>query len=178
MLVALRPTEWCQQIRHFPTINIEDRYLRCVTEPDCDLRLSDGSTLRDHFSSIDFSIIEGVPKPDDLPKKRLREKAIGGIWYNSDSGGFSDYVHGSIFLKSDNFVAVWDQVRDGGYVDCLIQLGVEEVDFDYKLDAFVWNIDSPLSIDSATIQFTRKPIATKPIDKPAPTRRGLFRRAT
>jgi hypothetical protein len=131
--VVLKPTEWCQQIRHFPTINIEDRYLRCVTEPDCDLRLSDGPMLRDRFPSIDFSIIEGVPKPDDLPKKRLRKEAIGGIWYVSDS----DYVHGWIFLKSDNFVAVWDQVRDGGYVDCCFQLGVEPAQFDFKLDSFV-----------------------------------------
>ena len=64
--------------------------------------------------------------------------------------------------------ALWDQVRDGGYVDCVISLGVDGVQDD------TWG-DRPLLITSASINFVRKPILEKPASQQAP-RKSLFSR--
>ena len=55
-------------------------------------------------------------------------------------------------------------------MDCAINLGVKTVHSNAPAD-FVWNVDYPLSIESADLQFTCKPIRIRPPDKP---RRGLF----
>jgi hypothetical protein len=164
--VVLKPIEWKQSIRHFHNIDAGDRFLTCQTQPDDDVQLSDGSKLSD-FSPINFSIVEGALNVDELQKSGLQAPAIGGIW--SSEG----IVHGWIYLKSNCFDAVWDQVSQGGYVDCKISLGVKTIRSGAAQREFVWNVDYPLSIEDADLQFTRKPIRIKPPDNPPP-RRGLF----
>jgi hypothetical protein len=168
--VYLKPIIWSQEIRHYPnndpTKNIEGLYLSvtCAPKANCDILLRNGAKLRDF--QIQFSIVQGELQVNERSKSNLLNNAIGGLWFIEDE----DFVHGWCFLRSNNYVALWDQVRDGGYVDCAINLGVEPIQQDE-----VWK-DNPLSIVSAAIDFTHKPIADRSDDDQAARKKGWFAR--
>jgi hypothetical protein len=120
--ISLRPIRWSQEIRWYPSINVEGRHLRATCTTTDDLLLSDGQKLRDF--EIELSIMDGELDPETRAKSKLQEAAIGGIWWISDHPSL---VHGRFYLKSDARAAIWDQVRAGGYVDCRITLSVTPV---------------------------------------------------
>jgi hypothetical protein len=165
--ISLRPIRWSQEIRWYPSINVEGRHLRATCTTTDDLLLSDGQKLRDF--EIELSIMDGELDPETRAKSKLQEAAIGGIWWISDHPSL---VHGRFYLKSDARAAIWDQVRAGGYVDCRITLSVTPV----RLKASSFAMDgNPLSVESADVQFTRRPIAEKPAN-PVERKAALDRR--
>jgi len=119
------------------------------------LLLSDGYKLRD--LEIALGILQG--ELDPKRRERLSEQAIGGIWWVREQV----FVHGWFYLKADDYAAVWDQVRDGGYVACGITLGLSPVQLTDKSE-FAWS-GNPLSIESADIYFTRKPANHETVEK-------------
>jgi hypothetical protein len=125
--------------------------------------LSNGAKLVDF--QIELAILGWELEADERLESKLVNDAIGFLWFVEDQ----DWVHGRFHFKSSNYVAVWDQVRDGGYVDCAIHLGVDPVQNNK------WN-GNPLSIVSAAVNFSRQPIVDKPAEKQA-SRKGLFGRA-
>jgi hypothetical protein len=150
----LQPTGWSQQIRRYPRINVEGPYLSvpCRTLPDSDLVLSDGYKLSD--LEIALAIFQG--EPDAKEREQLSARAIGGIWWLREQA----FIHGQFYLRADDYAAIWDQVRDGGYAACRITLGVSPVQ-DTDQDEYAWN-SNPLSIESAAVDFTRETIPKKP----------------
>jgi hypothetical protein len=143
--VYLTPISWSQQIRRYPTINVEGPYLQATCRTDSDLRLSDGSKLRDF--KIPLAIFQG--EMDAKKRERLSEQAIGVIAWISEQ----QFVHGFFYLKADDYAAVWDQVRDGGYAACGITLGVDKSE-----------LVNNRSIETAEVYFTRETIPKKPAD--------------
>src|SRR5262249_42259995 len=140
---------WSQEIRRYPTINVEGSCLKltCRTSGNADLILKDGRKLSDF--EIHLHIFGG--EVDAKEQDQLSEQAIGGIWYDEKKS----FVHGVFYLKAEDYVAVWDQVRDGTYATCLITLGIEPVRLSGKSPEFVQG-DNPLSIDSAAVDFVRE----------------------
>ena len=79
-----------------------------------------------------------------------------------------NHLHGWFYFKQNNYTAVWDQVvRQGGYEDCVISLGLRPIGDDH-----IWR-DNPLSVVTADFRFDRKPTASRSADQPAP-RKGFF----
>lgn len=166
----LKPLTWSQTIGHYPNSDpskrIEGSGLSLIARatPACDLILRNRARLRDF--DITLHVISGTLEPDEHLKYVLQDDAIGGLWFVDDQD--IDFVHGWLFFSLNNYGAIWDQVRQGGYVDCTISLGVKPVRDD------VWS-GNPLSIVSASFKFDRKPIADKSAG-PKVFRRSIFAR--
>jgi hypothetical protein len=173
LYLRLEPLSWRQEIRNYPTINVVGRYLaaKCKAAADSNLRLSKDINLAD--LTVELSILEG--EPEDARSKRL-ERGIGDVCFkemppNDYDSGIDPFISVCFYFKSESYTAVWDQVRNGGYGSCEITISVDEV----KSEGFgwLWDVSQPLTISSAAINFTRKPIADKPAGE-APPRRGFF----
>jgi hypothetical protein len=166
--IYLKPLTWSQSISHYPNRDPskkrEGTGLSVVVRPtpDCDVLLSNGAKLRDF--TISLSIVQGVFPADEHQKANFAKEAIGGLWFIEEQ----DFLHGWFFFKPDNYAAVWDQVREGRYVDSLITLGVEPVQ-----DDDVWK-GNPLSIVTADLRFDRRPIAAA--DQQKAPRKSFFAR--
>jgi hypothetical protein len=161
-----------QEIRNYQDGNVEGRHLEvhCTASANCNLLLNGAVDLRS-FASIPLVIMVGQPTEKQLA--RLSKQALGGIF-----GEDLNFVFGWFYLKnSDSYAAVWDQVRDGGYLDCNIQLGVSPVRLDMP-DTWIWDARHPLSIETVSLRFTRK--SNKPGDQTTSDqtspRTGLFGR--
>jgi hypothetical protein len=174
LYLRLEPVSWRQEIRDYPSINVEGRYLvaNCKPAADNDLRLSNNVKLTD--LSVEFSILIG--KPEDARGEPLKEGIIGDIRFHElppgdDNPGIDPFVSGCVFLKSDSYDALWDQVRDGRYAGCQITISIGPV----KSEGFgwLWDVSQPLSISTVDINFTRKAIADRPINQ-APARRSFL----
>jgi len=170
--VILKPDVWFQEISRYP--KWEGRHLRasCTAESKCELVLSNKTNLRDLY--VDFHITDGKPT---APDGSSLQRGIGLLHFHEaqdQDHHISDaFVHGQIWLNSDSYASVWDQVRDGGYVECRIDISVGPVK---NLDKITWDIRRPLFIDNASLVFTRKPISEKPADQAAPRRSWFARR--
>ena len=112
--------------------------------------LSNGAELRDY--QIEMGINHGVLKPDACLEYKLGAEAIGGLKFVKEH----NFVHGWFYVGSNNYSALWDQVRTSGNADCTIQLGLELMATEGG-DRF--------SIDDYSIRFVRPE-----------ERRGLFAR--
>ena len=166
--LKLKPLIWHQEIRHFPgNLGIGDDeggYLTatCVPDAKCDLLLSNGAKLTDF--KITLSFLRGEIGADMRLKSRLLKDAIGGVWFNEEY----ESVYGWFYLKSNNYTALWDQVRDGGYVDCVISLQVDSGKDDETWDG------KALSIGTVSVTFARKPILDPNADQRVSREKGLF----
>ena len=168
MYLRLEPISWRQEIRDYPTINVEGRYLvaSCKAAADADLRLSNNAKLT--ALGIELSILIG--EPVDAKGKPL-EHGIGEFRFHGelpprdDLLGMDSFLSGLFYLKPDSYSALWDQVREGGYASCEITISVDPV----KSEGFgwVWDVGQRLTISSVALNFTRKPIADKPVPQPA-----------
>ncbi len=162
--IDLRPRNWRQSISQSNDSGVDQRQLRatCTPEPRCELRLEHGAMLRDY--EFPLSILSGeLPADDRAAKQQLQKEALGGLWFIEEH----DFVHGWLYLAPNNFGAVWDQVRSGGYTHCEISLTVEPVQDD------TWD-GKPLSIMEASFSFTRRP--GEATQREEPVARRWFRR--
>lgn len=150
----LKPVEWTQTIMRYPSITVEGSKLgvTCTTDAKSDLLLSDGYKLSD--LKIELAIFQGELSAKD--RERLSEQAIGGIWWIAEQ----TFVHGWFYLKADDYTAIWDQVRNGGYVACGISLGIRPVRYT-ESDELAWS-GNPVSIETADVFFKRETIPKKP----------------
>lgn len=159
--IRLTPLSWTQSIRS----DINPRYglgrkLSTVCKPN-DFLLSNRSNLTGH--SLHLSFIEGEPTAaDGTPLQR----GIGQLFYNLDADEV--FVHGWHFSAADHLSDIWDQVLNGGYVDCTIELHVGPIN--YHGEDPIWDISQPLFIDDATVYFTR----SASVPEPQPKRQGFF----
>ena len=161
--VRLKPLSWTQAIRS----DLDPRYgpgrkLSAVCKPDA-LVLSDGTNLTDY--SIQLAFLEGEPTAAD--EITPLERGIGLLAYTS-----SGFIHGWYFSPTNIHSDIWDQVLNGGYTDCMIELAVEPINYDSGDDP-VWDTSQPLFIDSAIVYFTRK--SSAPDDETQSKRQRLFR---
>jgi hypothetical protein len=156
--ILLTPLKWFQEISHNPAINVEGRSLKVSCTPTAapDLLLSNNAKLTDLAAELGILIGE---QPIDGHGNPLKQGI--GCFYFSDARAHP-LLHGWFFLKPDSYTAVWDQVRDGGYVGCNIILNVGPVQ--NELPPKVWDVSQPLFILAVSLRFTRKPIANKPAD--------------
>jgi hypothetical protein len=142
------PIEWRQQVRRYPNINVEGLYLSVTCTTQSDLLLSDGYKLSD--LTIELSIFQGDMSAKD--REQLSDQAIGGIWWSPEQ----TFVHGHFYLQAADYAAVWEQVRNGGYAHCHINLSLYPVEYT-KNSKWAWS-GNPLCIESADIYFHREPI--------------------
>ena len=166
MIILLKPIEWIQEIRE----DYRMMWARCRPGPGCDVLLLNGEvTLRDYADVISISMSEGPLEAEQRQRSRLSEQALGGIF--AGEVDTDNYLHGW-FVLSENFSLIWDQVRDGNYSDCAIDLDVEPVEFDGK-DKWIWkNNEKPLSIEHVYFRFTRKTHISEPTSQ-APVWKGF-----
>jgi hypothetical protein len=159
--ILLTPLKWFQEITHNPAINVEGRNLKLSCTPTAapDVLLSNNAKLTD--LPVELVILIGE-QPIDEHGNPLKQGI--GRFYFSDAGAHP-LLHGWFYLKPDSYAAVWDQVRDGGYVGCNITLKVGPVQ--NELPPKVWDVSQPLFILAVSLRFTRKPIANKPADQAA-----------
>jgi hypothetical protein len=151
--VYLKPLMWSQNIVHYPSMG-EGRtglHVTCVPNANCGLLLSNGAKLRDF--EISLSIVEGDLPADEHEKARFENDAIGGLWFLEEE----KLVKGWFYFKPGNYKAVWDQVREGRYDECTINLGLKPVQHD------IWR-SNPVSIVTVAFTFNRKPPVERPAD--------------
>ena len=168
--ILLTPLKWFQEISHYPAINVEGRNLKvtCTLAATPDLLLSNNAKLTGLAAELGILVGE---RPIDEHGNPLKQGI--GCFYFSDAqaprdnlpGMLDPSLHGWLYLKPDSYAAVWDQVRDGGYVGCSITLKVGPVQ--NELPPHVWDVSQSLFILAVSLRFTRKPMAGKPANQAA-----------
>jgi len=131
LYLRLEPVSWRQEVRDYPTINVEGRYLAANCKPDDNLRLSNNVKLTD--LTVDFCILSG--DPEDARGRPLEKGVIGDFRFqesppSDDYPGMDPFLSGCVFLKPNSYDALWDQVRDGGYATCQITIRLDPVELD------------------------------------------------
>ena len=168
--ILLTPLKWFQEISHYPAINVEGRNLKvnCTLAAAPDLLSSNNAKLTG--LDAELAILVGE-RPIDEHGNPLKQGI--GCFYFSDAqaprdnlpGMLDPLLHGWLYLKPDSYAAVWDQVRDGGYVGCSITLKVGPVQ--NELPPHVWDVSQSLFILAVSLRFTRKAMAGKPANQAA-----------
>jgi hypothetical protein len=160
-VISFEPIEWYQEIRDYPNVSVGRHLMvncKPTHKPTHNVLLDGKYDLRE-FTPTQFQILDGGWTAEDVEREkyRLSKEALGGVWYHDG------FVYGWFYLKKpDSFTAVWDQVRNGGYSECTITLGVEgRIDYHSDHD-LIWNTDQPLSIESVSLCFKRTINIPKP----------------
>jgi hypothetical protein len=97
-------------------------------------------------------MLRNIRRLDIAASWGLSERAIGVIAWLPEQA----FIHGHFYLKADDYAAVWDQVRDGGYVACRITLDISPVKYTGTGEGKCAWTGNPLSIESADVNFTRE----------------------
>jgi hypothetical protein len=168
--ILLAPVDWFQEISHCPALGGDARNLRvnCLLTAAPDLLFSNNPKLTD--LTVDLTIlVEEQPINED---GQLPKEAIGCLFFNDpqaprDSlpGMLDAPLQGWLYLRPHSYAAVWDQIRDGGYVGCSLILRVGPVQ--NELPPKLWDVTQTLFIFAVSLRFTRRPLANKPSDQAA-----------
>jgi hypothetical protein len=163
--LRLEPVSWRQEIRDYPSIKVEGRYLVASCKPKSedasDLHLSNNTKLTD--LNVELSILAGEQPLDG------RGKLLDGIGHfnfseemppRDDLPGMDAFLSGLLYLKPDSYLALWEQVRDGDYVGCDITINIGPVESEGF--GWVWDVSQRLTISTVAIGFRRIPVADKP----------------
>jgi hypothetical protein len=77
LYLRLEPVSWRQEIRDYPSISVEGRYLEasCKAAADSDLRLSNNAKLTD--LTVAFSILVGEPVDAGWPAPGSEDTELG-----------------------------------------------------------------------------------------------------
>jgi hypothetical protein len=169
--ILLAPVDWFQEISHCPALGGDARNLRvnCLLTAAPDLLFSNNPKLTD--LTVDLTIlVEEQPINED---GRLPKEAIGCLFFNDpqaprDSlpGMLDAPLQGWLYLRPHSYAAVWDQIRDGGYVGCSLILRVGPVQ--NELPPKLWDVTQTLFIFAVSLRFTRRPLVNKPSDSAQP----------
>ena len=154
--IRMRPTTWSQCISRYYRLKTVGWQLQvwCRAEntgvPDAvsDLHLTSGEQMKDVDICLDFETRD----PTNVDGTPLHN-AIGCLQH--DVG----LVSGWISLKSDDFAEVWEQVRKGGYSDCVIEIAVRPVEFLGDDTGWQWNVidHQVIQVTAMIVQFVRTP---------------------
>jgi hypothetical protein len=177
--IDLRPVEWIQTISTNSIAAREGRGLivNCKVKDD-HVVLSNERRL--HHLSVNLSIIGGPPTRGD---GKPLERGIGVFSFHDDierrnpwDKPFYACVSGWFCLKPDSYADLWEQVRDGGYSDCLIDIRVAPVGS--KGFETLWDVEAHrhLFILGVSVRFTRKVFEEKKAVEEAAPRWSLFAR--
>jgi hypothetical protein len=154
--ICLKPYEGVQTIDRYPDIKVEGRRLRLQAriEPGHQLLLSSNEAL----SNLNVDLLIFGLDPSLVNKKPL--KAGFGLFIHRKSvGPLATHIGGWFCLEPESYAELWNQVREGGYSDCRMQLDVGPVGFNGV--EWEWDVvsDFGLFITSVSIDFTRKPVS-------------------
>jgi hypothetical protein len=169
--VRLKPIEWFQEIRHYPQQGGEGRYLgaTCTYSDDSNVRLSTGAKLSEFLA--DLSIMDEEPQYAD---GKPLEHGIGLLFFNHDRPEIAAYTIGWFPLRGKNYDAVWDQVHDGAYAGCGIDMWLSPLVSEPP--NLVWDVNRPVFITAASVRFVRTPPSQEPPTQPRRRRRLFSRR--
>jgi hypothetical protein len=169
--ILLMPVEWFQEISYYPALDGDARNLRanCMLTAAPDLLFSNKAKLTD--LTVDLTILMGdqpICEGRGVPKE-----AIGCLYFNDPQaprdnlpGMLDPMLQGWLYLKPQSYAAAWDQIRDGGYVNCNIFLKVGPVQ--NELPPKLWDVSQTLFIFAVSLRFTRRPLANKPSEPAQP----------
>ena len=154
--ICLKPYEWVQTIDRYPDIKVEGRRLRLKArvEPGHRLLLSNTEEL----SNLNVDLMIFGLDPSQVNKKPLKT-GFGLFIYRESVVALETHISGWFCLEPESYAELWNQVREGGYSDCRMELDIEPVGFngvDWEWDV-VGNFG--LFITSVSIDFTRKPVS-------------------
>ena len=110
----LKPITWTQSIRRYPTIDVNGPYLTAPCTTKSVLILSEKLKLSD--LKLTYLFCEALCLTKIAKKAKLSERAIGGIWWISDD----NFVHSWFYLPAEDYDAIWEQIKQGDYIDCQI----------------------------------------------------------
>jgi hypothetical protein len=131
------------------------------------LKLRNGAKIADY--ELALTILNGEITASDRQKYSLMEEAIGGLWF-ADDQDLDEFLHGWFFMNPTAYAELWEQVRGGGYSNCIFSLGVGPVKGEEGEE--IWK-NNPLSILSASISFARRRRGS--IGQQSPLKRWLER---
>jgi hypothetical protein len=172
--VRLKPTQWFQEIGHYPKEGGEGRYLRatCTYSDDYDdynVHLSTGAKLSAFLA--DLSIMDEEPQYAD---GKPLEHGIGLLVFKRDRPELAASTNGWFSLRGKNYDAVWDQVHHGGYAGCNIDMWLSPLLSEPT--NLVWDVDRPVFITAASVRFARIPPLQELPTQPRRRRRLFSRR--
>jgi hypothetical protein len=153
--LRLKPYEWVQTIDRYPDIKVEGRRLRLKArvEPDHRLLLSS----KEELSNLNVDLLIFGLDPSQVNKEPLKA-GFGLFNYRESVAALATHIGGWFCLEPESYAELWNQVREGGYSDCRMELVVEPVEFigvEWEWDV-VGNFG--LFITSVSIDFTRKSV--------------------
>ena len=168
--IRFKPYEWVQTIDRYPDIKNEGRRLRLKARAEAGHRMLLSSNDELCNLNVDLSIF-------DLDPATVNEKPLkagfGLFVYREAVAGLAAHIGGWFCLERDSHAELWDQVRQGGYSDCWMNLDVEPVEFNGH--EWEWDVAKNLGlfITSVSIDFTRKAVSESRT-KEKPGRWSLF----
>jgi hypothetical protein len=155
----LVPTDWCQNVEHYSSINVEGRRFiaNCKIEPGSELELS--NMVRLASLPAQLQIFEATRMRDRLAK--LPSGALGELSFHEAEPVRADFpaseacLAGWFVLNPQSLQDVWDQVRQGGYSDCNISVDIGPVESPKV--GWLWDVRKTprLVIDTVSITFKR-----------------------
>jgi hypothetical protein len=158
--IRMRPTTWSHYISCHDRLKPVGWQLRALgrveninlSDNGPNLHLTSGEEIEDVKIYLDFDTSE----PTNIDGTPL-ESAIGCLHH--DVG----LVGGWISLGTNDFSEVWEQVRQGEYSDCLIDITVRPVEFLGQDTGWKWDVvtHQAIQITKAVVQFVRMPVTTK-----------------
>jgi hypothetical protein len=169
--IHLRPVAWQQSVEHYTSINVEGRRFsaNCTVEPGSQLRLSNKIELRS--LPVEIQIFEASRM--QKPLAELPEGSIGSFSFydttppHAEFEGMDPFLSGWFVLNSQSLNDAWEQVRQGGYSECLLMQKIGPVESEVG-PGWLWDVKkSPhLAIDTVTLSFSRPaPTPSEPEEK-------------
>ena len=149
--VWMRLVEWEQSISRYNRIKNVERNLgaNCRADSNANLRLSTGEHIKDITISLEFddrepSNADGNPVDGPIGRLLYRDGANIGGW---------------VSLRREDFSEIWEQVRQGGYAECFIDVDIKPVKFLGEA-GWEWDVrnNQGIYITEASIKFVRKPL--------------------
>lgn len=156
--IQLKPYEWVQTIDRYSEIKVEGLRLRVKARAEAGHRMLLSSN--DELCNLDIDLSIFDRDPIDVNGKPLKT-GFGLFIYREALSALATHIAGWFCLDRQSS-ELWDQVREGGYSDCRMELDVEPVKFNGQ--EWEWDVAENLGlfITSVSIDFTRKPVSEKP----------------
>jgi hypothetical protein len=152
--LTLRPLDWSQRVQHL--LDFEGRRLSASCEVvSSDLELSGGLSVEKLPAKL--QIFEKTQKDLSIfPKYTLGWLS----YYPAQDSEHAPFLSGEFALNAQSLEEVWQQVRQGGYTTCVIQIhfGLDRL---VRVDGTNWLRDVTkyphLLIQEATVLFEHQP---------------------
>jgi hypothetical protein len=155
-MIHMRPFSWSQTISRHDKIKVIGRNLHglCYAtkandrSPSPELRLSNGKLFQDIRIYLE---VDDRP-PSNADGSPLTD-AIGRLHFQEEINAATGWIS----LRPQDLSDVWEQVRQGGYSECLITIYVQPVK--HRHPGWEWDVvaNQGIYITNASIEFVRIP---------------------